>query len=397
MQIDADSQLYARARAAAPIAAVLVDAAEVRSDLYLVGGTVRDLILGRPFVDIDLAVDGDALELATAIGVPDRSVSRFGTLSVLRNGYRYDLARTRAEHYPGPGALPDIEPARIETDLTRRDFTVNALALGLTGSRAGELLAAPAALDDLAARRLAVLHDRSFLDDPTRLLRLARYAVRLGFEPAPHTLALAAEAIGNHALDTLSGPRIGSELRLLATEPEPVAAFEAVAALGLPWSIDAEHARRGLEALPDDARRDLLVLACVFGSTPHEPLATELDRLGFTAPDRDAIVEAATKAPELARRLAKSPSRAEIARTVGTAGIETVALAASQGAPSQSLTWLQELRHLKLQVTGDDLIDKGIPEGPAIGRGLARAKDALYDGKALDRESQLRVALSAAE
>lgn len=395
MQIDTHDQLLARALAAGPIAEIsrFVDASGI--SVYLVGGTVRDLMLGRMFVDVDLAVDGETLELAASIGsAQPLSESRFSTLRVSRDGVRYDIARTRSERYPRPGALPEVTPAPIATDLLRRDFTINALALAMTGAEAGTLLAAPGALDDLGRRELAVLHDASFEDDPTRLLRLARYSARLDFAIAPHTRRLASDAVADGALYTISGARIGNELRLLATEPDPVAAFEAVAALGLPWTIDAPIARAALEALPADGRPDLLVLALVLGSS--EQLIDELDRLAFTATDRDAIAEAA-RAPDLARRLADVHTRSEIARTVGTSRIETVALASSQGSPSQSLTWLRDLRHLSLKITGQDLIENGVREGPAIGRALANAKDALMDGTASDRESQLRVALQTAE
>lgn len=389
MQSQSEGELFARATALAPIAAIIDDAVGTQGDVYLVGGTIRDLMLGRTFVDVDLAVDGETVPLAAGIGSPHPlSESRFSTLRVSRDGVRYDIARTRSERYANPGALPEVEPAPIATDLMRRDFTVNAFALALTGEHAGTLLAAPDAHDDLQRRELAVLHDASFHDDPTRLLRLARYAARLGFTIAPHTRQLAQHAIADGALATISGTRIGNELRLLASEPDPVAAFEAVAELGLPWSIGATRARTALAVLPDDGRSDLLVLACVL-----EP--REFDALGFTATDRDAIAQGA-RAADLARHLAKTSSRAEIARTVGTSGIETVALAFSQGAPSQSLTWLQDLRHLQLQITGDDLIKRRIPEGPGIGRALQTAKDAMYDGTATDRESQLEVALTAA-
>jgi tRNA nucleotidyltransferase (CCA-adding enzyme) len=395
VQIDPADELLERAMARSPIAAILDEARELQSDVYLVGGTVRDLILGRDFVDVDLTVDGDSLELATAIGESEGTESRFGTLRVERDGHRYDLARARSERYPHPGALPEVRAAGIDADLTRRDFTVNALALGLTGSRVGQLLAADAALGDLEKRQLAVLHDRSFIDDPTRLFRLARYCARLGFTPASHTGELATAAISAGALDTISGTRIGNELRLLANEPDPVAAFQAVAELGLPWTIDAPLARQALEALPEDGRPELLVLACVLGQS--EQLLDELNDLGFAATDRDAIAEAASRSHELAERLSKTASRSGIATTVGSFGIETVALASSQGAPSQSQTWLRDLRHLSLDITGEDLIRHGIPEGPAIGKALATARAALMDGTATDRESQLQVALQAGE
>ncbi|HWD70559.1 MAG TPA: hypothetical protein VG293_10205 [Solirubrobacteraceae bacterium] len=389
--------LVQRALVLPPIAAIQPSVATFAGDVYLVGGSIRDLILGRRFVDVDLAVDGDAGRLAAAIGAPLGAETRFGTVSVELGGHRYDIARTRAEAYEHPGALPVVQEAGIDADLRRRDFTVNALALGLAGTRTGELLSAPRALEDLQAAQLAVLHDRSFLDDPTRLLRLARYAARLGFEPAPQTRALAAVAITNGALDTISATRAGNELRLLAREPDPISAFEAVEDLGLPWAIDAERARSALNVLPDEGRADIVVLACVFGGQDGAQLAAELDRLGFAASDRDSIVEGVTAAEDLAQRLGNAGSRSEIARTVGRSGIETVALASSQGAPSQSLTWLEDLRHCRLQISGDDLIDHGLQQGPAIGRALQVAKDALLDGRAPDREAQLAVALHAAE
>jgi len=382
--------LLEQARGRSPIASVAQALTAVEDDVYLVGGSVRDLLLGREFVDIDLAVDGDAGSLAAAIGAPLGAETRFGTVSVELGGYRYDIARTRSESYEHPGALPIVEDAGIDADLLRRDFTVNALALGLAGARTGELLMAPGSLDDLRTGRLAILHDRSFIDDPTRLLRLARYAARLGFEPAAQTRELAAAAIADGALETISGNRVGNELRLLANEADPVAAFEMAAELGLPWGIDREAARRALAVLPADGRADLLVLACVL--SPEQ-----LEGLGFNAGDRDAISEGAAKAGELARRLAEAGSRSEIVRAVGTSGTETVALAFSHGAAPQALTWLRELRHLRLAITGDDLIANGLEEGPQLGLALQAARDAMLDGQAPDRESQLAAALKPAE
>jgi len=377
-----------------------------RHGVYLVGGGLRDLILGRPLLDVDLATEGEASELAARLGASGAEATRFGTVTVALGGLRYDIARTRRERYPQPGALPEVEPADIDADLLRRDFTVNAIAVGVLGPRTGEVVAAPRALDDLASRRLAVLHDTSFLDDPTRLLRLARYAARLGFEVAPQTRQLAEHAIASGALSTISGTRLGNELRLLAAEPDPVAAFRSAADLGLPWSLDTALATRALHALPPDGRPDLLVLALALippGSKDSPArggargrLIDELDQLGFTATDRETITEAATQAPALADRLAQARSRSEIARAVGNAGAGTVALASALGPPEPAQRWLEELRHVRLEITGDDLVGGGVPQGPAVGRGLTAARDALLDGSAPDRASQLEVALRAA-
>jgi tRNA nucleotidyltransferase (CCA-adding enzyme) len=384
-------QLLARARVMPPIARVLPDLEQLQSGVYLVGGSVRDLILEREFVDVDLATDGDTRKLAVRLGSPQPlGESRFSTLRVINTGVRYDIARTRSEHYAYPGALPEVKPAPIAIDLLRRDFTINAFALGLVGDDAGRLMAAPRAFDDLERRELAVLHQASFADDPTRLLRLARYAARLDFKIAPHTRELAAKAITTGAVDTVSGTRFGNELRLLAVEPDPIAAFEAAADVGLPWTIDAPLARGALTVLPADGRPDIVVLAAV-------SLGDDLDSLGFTAGDRNAILEARTRGPELAARMADVSSGAEIARAVAGAGVATVAVASAIGPPAAPQRWLRELRHLKLQISGDDLRAAGVAEGPAIGRGLQAARNAMYDGSGLDRDSQLRVALQAAE
>ncbi len=205
------SDLVGRLRAlpaAAPLLAALGEDARV----HLVGGAVRDLLLGDAApVDLDLVVEGDAIAVARrfaeqmeteaapaagvasgdAAGVELRFHERFGTATVRAAGHAYDFAGARAETYERPGALPDVRPGTLSEDLLRRDFTVNAVALALDG----RLDAAPGALDDLDARVLRVLHDASFADDPTRLLRMVRYATRLGFAVESHTDALARAAL----------------------------------------------------------------------------------------------------------------------------------------------------------------------------------------------------------
>ena len=173
------------------------------------------------------------------------------------DGGQLNLARTRAETYARPGALPDVTPASIDEDLARRDFTVNAIAVGLSPDVRGEVRAAEHALSDVEDRLLRVLHDRSFLDDPTRLLRLSRYETRLGFAIEGRTAGLAGKA----TLRTVSGDRIGNEVRLALAEPEPVEALAAAAGFGDPVPRpDPELARAGLALLPADGRPDLLIL-----------------------------------------------------------------------------------------------------------------------------------------
>jgi tRNA nucleotidyltransferase (CCA-adding enzyme) len=387
-----------------PAIAVLLETMgrDYDQSVYLVGGCVRDLLMDREPLDLDLAVEGSLGQLLQRLeGTPELH-DRFGTATVTRNGSRYDIAQTRVERYPAPGALPEVRAASITEDLARRDFTVNAIALALTGPRADELLTVDGALDDLAAGRIEVLHDRSFTDDPTRLLRMVRYAARLDFQISPHTRQLADSAVVTGALETVSGARAGNELRLLAVEADPIAAFSELSEVGLDHAIDSALsfnperqalARRALEQLPSDGRPEILVLGVALLGANAKPAALLLDRLEFTAADRDAILEVAG-VNRLTQALASAESGSAIARAVGSAGVATVALAAAQGPLLQAQRWLTTLRNQTLQISGDDLIQAGIAQGPELGKRLAAARDAMWDGIARDRESQLEIAVA---
>jgi tRNA nucleotidyltransferase (CCA-adding enzyme) len=375
-----------------PCGGRLLDAAAGMDGVYLVGGAVRDLLLGRVPRELDVIVEGDVSRLAARLGAGTAAVAheRFGTATVRDGGCRWDLAAARAETYPRPGALPDVCAAGIEQDLRRRDVTVNALALDLG---TGELRAAPRAQEDLAAGRLRVLHDASFADDPTRLWRIARYASRLGFELEPHTAQLAREAVRAGALDTVSAARIGNELRLALAEPEPVAALWAAVALGLaPWlAPDRALSERALALLPPgEGRRDLLVLAAALAA-PSDALLADLQ---FSAAER-AIVRAAAEAPAL-DDAPRAPS--ELARSLRAQPVEAVALAGARGTAAGAAAarrWLHELRHVRLQITGDDLRAAGIAEGADLGRRLQAVLDRRLDGALPDdRDAQLEAALA---
>ena len=357
---------------ALPCGAALLDAAVAGT--YLVGGAVRDLLRGEQPHELDVAVVGDPAPLMGGLGGEPRQHERFGTASVRLGGCRIDVAIARAERYPSPGALPEVWPAQMEDDLARRDFTVNAIAVDLVD---GTTRAAPHALDDLRDGLLRVLHDRSFLDDPTRLWRLARYSARLGFAVEERTARLAREAVAAGALRTVSGTRIGNELRLALEEADPVAALQSAVELGLaPW-LDPDPARiaRALEILPAEGDRALTVLA----AAARHPLP----ELGFTA----SMVRAARAAP--APRAGASPSEAAKAFD----GVPVEAIAAT-GTP-EAERWLRTDRHRRLAITGEDLLAAGVREGPELGQRLRAVREALLDGRVGDdREAQLGIALA---
>lgn len=389
---------------ALPAAAALLPRLGDAAGVHLVGGAVRDLLLGGAPPDLDLVVEGDAAALAARLGGRLRIHDRFGTSTVTLGDFSYDIARARSERYARPGALPDVSPATLAEDLLRRDFTVNAIAVALGPPQPGQLRAAPDALEDLQLRQLRVLHDRSFIDDPTRLLRLARYAGRLGFEIEPHTRALAADGVRSGALATVSGARIGAELRLLAREPDPTAAFHVLTELGLAGAIDPRLevpdealARQALELLPPDGRADLLLLALAARPIRPGELSALLDSLAFEAPDRDAIVASASRAEDVAAALRQARRPSEIAAVLAGQGPELAALAGALGPQAQALEWLSGLRRVRLEISGDDLLAAGIPQGPAIGRGLKAALAAKLDGRASGREAELEHAVRAAQ
>jgi tRNA nucleotidyltransferase (CCA-adding enzyme) len=371
--------------------------------VYLVGGAVRDLMLEVEPRELDVVIETELDSLIERLGADARIHDRFGTASIEVDGHAYDVARARSETYARPGALPTVAAAGLDEDLGRRDFTVNAIALGVAGPPRGELIALYPALDDLRDGTLRILHDRSFIDDPTRLLRLALYASRLGFTVEPRTRELALAAIGGGALETVSGPRIGADLRRLASEAEPVSAFETLHELGIDSALapgfgltDPALARRALALLASDGDRPTVVVAAAALDLDAARLAQLLDHWAFERPRRDAIVAAASGARPIAKALQRARKPSEVAAAVGGAGIETVALAGALGAQEGARRWLSELRHVELEIDGRDLLAAGVPSGPGIGIGLRAALAAKLDGETDGAEAELRRALAAA-
>ncbi len=365
-----------------------------RTDVRVVGGAVRDALLGRPARDLDLVVEGDGPALAARLGDVCELHERFGTATVSVDGGIVNVASARSERYAAPGALPDVEPGTFAEDLARRDFTVNALAVDLGGTRHG----LPSSEPDLTAGRLRVLHERSFLDDPTRLWRLARYAARLGFGVEERTAELAAEAVAAGALSTVAGPRLGNELRLaLDGEDDPGAALTAAWELGLlPGTMRPRRALldTALALLPADGHRGRLAMATFCGAIAPAALRAWLDALGIEARARDAVLAAATGADALADELRAADRPSAIAAAARGHGTEELALAGALGAEAPARRWLDELRHVRLEIGGDDLLAAGIEPGPELGRRLERALAARLDGEAAGREAELAAALT---
>lgn len=204
--------------------------------LYLVGGLVRDLLLGQANGnnDIDMAVEGDAVGLAVDFvektGGEMTAHTMFNTAKISLDKWTVDFAMARTETYERPGALPSVTPGTIQTDLFRRDFTVNAMAIGLNPAHYGELYDLYGGMKDLDKKYIRVLHANSFTDDATRIWRAIRYEQRLGFKIEPDTLQLLKRDVT--ALKTVGGFRLRHELELVLKEPEPEKALARADELG---------------------------------------------------------------------------------------------------------------------------------------------------------------------
>jgi tRNA nucleotidyltransferase (CCA-adding enzyme) len=343
--------------------------------VYVVGGAVRDLLLGRGRADLDLVVEGDAFALAARLGAEPLAHERFGTAKVRLDGHEIDIAAARSETYAAPGALPEVAPALLADDLGRRDFSVNAMAIPLAGP--AELIDPHGGRADLDAGLLRVLHPGSFADDPTRALRAARYAARLGLSLDPETEAL----LRATDLGTISDDRRRAELLRLAAEDEAVRGLELLVAWGLVGLRESEI-DRGVDGL-ELAR----AVAALLANPPWREVAPRAPAL-IAAALGPAGAEAGLAAADPQR-----PSDAvDLAR-----GHDPVALVLAR---ALGATWLDryvgEWHAVSLEIDGGDLIAAGIAQGPALGRGLDAALRRKLDGEIAGHEQELAVALEAA-
>ncbi len=386
----------------------LLPALEGLPPAYLVGGAVRDLLRDAAPLDLDIAIEGDARSVARAVadrlGSELREYEAFGTADVILPDETFHFATTRDEVYDAPGALPRVTPTSLAEDLRRRDFTINAMAIGLTGDDLGHIYDPHGGLGDLEARTIRVLHDGSFRDDPTRLLRAVRYATRLRFALEPETERLAREAVAADALSTVSGARIGADLMLVLSEEEVGRAIELIRELEIHSALHPELdpdpelvAAAALGAAAIGADRAVTALAALVESAP-EALDLWLADLNLLADERDAASRAARVAPRIAMALReREHSPSELRALLGREPLEALALALALRAPSEPvLRWVTDLRGVGLEISGDDLLAGGVPEGPAVGRALEETLRRKLDGVVSGRDAELETALQLA-
>jgi len=350
-----------------PLLARLAAGSSPERPIHLVGGAVRDALTGGELVDLDLVVEAGAAELGTELAHDALIHERFGTAELEVEGHRVDIATARSETYAEPGALPDVElGAPIEADLARRDFTINSMAIALHDP--ARLIDPYGGRDDLEHGILRVLHELSFTDDPTRALRAARYAGRFGFELHPETAALLPAV----DLGTVSADRIAHEKELIAAEPTGIEAFR----LAVEWDL-------------------LEIPAARLEVAAHAVALLETDTWRGRAPRFEVVLRAIdAEYREVPVGEPESPYAA-VQLAHGLSGAEA-AINRARGA-----LWLDryedEWSQVRLAITGDDLILAGIPQGPAVGAGMAAALKAKLNDGISGIEPELEIAVRAAE
>jgi tRNA nucleotidyltransferase (CCA-adding enzyme) len=395
---------------------VVADAAATRRlPLYLVGGFVRDLLLGSPATDLDLVVEGDAIALAHALAAQHggrvTAHVRFGTAQWFLpdpGHHSLDFISTRSETYKHPAALPTVKPGTLTDDLARRDFTINTLALRLDGEHWGELRDDLSGLDDLKRGLVRVLHPASFMDDPTRLFRAVRYEQRYGFQIAPKTLSLMPQA--HYLIGSLSAERLRHELDLILDEKKAVAMLSRLAELDLlqpvhpvlTWNgTTRERLSNGLrlipeyhiKSIPSSAGRNFLGWHFWLRDVTSIDLESLEHRLHFHANLFHSLLAASALFTDMPSLITLRPSQcvARLERLPLTA-VYAVFLTTQDGKARQNLyNYLETWRNIKPKTNGHDLKKRGLAPGPRYQLVLQRLRDAWLDGEVKTESAEMKL------
>jgi tRNA nucleotidyltransferase (CCA-adding enzyme) len=380
--------------------------------VYLVGGAVRDVLMEEPNFDVDVAVEGDGIALGRALAreLGGRVVphEKFGTAIVLYgDGGRIDVATARTEFYDYPGALPTVEQASIRQDLYRRDFTINAMAVSLRGSDFGRLVDYFGGHRDLADGVVRVLHNLSFIDDPTRIFRAIRYETRYGFHMDAHTLSLARACVEMDLVGELSSARLRDELQALLSEERVADSVRRMADLGIDRAIHPrlaadEEAVALIERLdaaraafaPDAPiwRLRLAVLARRLGPTEVLDWA---ERLKLRRRDAERIADAVTVAPKLLDLAGATDEPAVLWTRIAPHDPDGALLALALAGETERKPierYFEELRDVTLEISGGDLAELGLGESPQVGAVLEELRRRKLNGELDGRAAELEAA-----
>ncbi|MHB1804993.1 MAG: CCA tRNA nucleotidyltransferase [Acidithiobacillus ferrooxidans] len=388
-------------------------AASLGTPAYLVGGCVRDLLQNHPAPDTDLAIEGDVRAVAEACtaqlsGMQCTYHPQFGT-AILEypDGFRLDLARCRVEHYPAPAALPEVRPGDIVADLARRDFTINAMAISLDPGSFGGFLDPHGGRMDLQHGLLRVLHPLSFVDDPTRMLRGLRFAVRFHLRLEPGTHVLLKTALARDIFARLSGARLWRELKYVLELEDLAGVFEKLDAWQLwpllrpvppePETLLASM-KRGRQEItwfhrhfPGERLFDTAVLLTLIWR--HIPWAEAEKRLHcWPVADGHHILRDLQFLSEVSAALAQATRPSAAAQLWASLSLPGILALLAEHPESDAVAesgrhYLLKQRALKSPLSGRDLQAMGLAPGPQLGKVLRRLYEAHLDGEIEDKET----------
>jgi len=383
-------------------------AAKQGQRVYLVGGVVRDLLLGYPNFDLDLVVEGDAVKLAQQVAENSQAKllahHRFGTAKLRYDNFTLDLATARKETYDSPGALPTVTPGTLKDDLIRRDFSINAMAVSLASNDYGELVDPYQGKSDLEHHLIRILHPKSFSDDATRILRGVRYEQRFGFEFEAQTARLLKRDIP--MLDTISGDRIRHELELIFKEKQPELAVKRLGELGvLPrispflkgdgWIAEKFHKARSIKK---PAQLPVLYFCLLIYSFNERDIEQFLARLNISAKLSRAMrdtLRLKARLPLLDKPSLKPSEIYYLLREYEPLAIQVNAIASEPSMAHRYFElFLTKLRYVSTSLDGEELKKLGISAGPEMGQILQRLHKAKLNGEVRTGADERKLALS---
>lgn len=383
---------------------------------YLVGGSVRDLLKGESNLDIDIVIEGDGIIFAHALDkklkAKVKSHQRFGTAVVITDSMKFDVATARTEYYESPGALPKVEMSSIKKDLYRRDFTINTLAIKLNPENFGQLIDFFGGHRDLREKTIRILHNLSFIEDPTRAFRAIRFSERFDFKISKHTKNLIKTAVKINLFNKLSGSRLYDELNLLFLETEPLKAIKRLLELDLlkfihPNLVLTKALEETFEAiqetfawfnllfLEEELNKAHLFLMALFEGLKTQEREKALQRLSVPPSARKEILEGIEQSKAVLLKLQSVLQKEkEIYYTLQPLSLPTILFTIAKAKDKRQKKvislYLTTLRKIKPALTGKDLKTMGYRPGPLFNKILKAILDARLEGHIKSREEEIR-------
>jgi len=375
--------------------------------LYIAGGTVRDLLLGSPSKDIDLVIEGDSFSLAAEIShlFPGKTIlhERFKTAKLEVNGFSVDIATARKETYDHPGALPRVEVGTLKDDLNRRDFSINSMAIIISGDKYGNLIDPLGGLADLYMQNIRILHKLSFQDDPTRIFRAIRYEQRFGFKIEPATLALLED--DKKFLTCLSPDRIRYEFDCVFNEPKPEKALARASILSILTELfpglvfdkqKAEWFKTMRKSYSAYTAPKALYWALLFSQLDSVTIQDAAKRLNLSTETLEIMLGAHNLAAQhvnLSKEKLKPSEIYQLLNVFNPLSIKAAATSSDNPVIKERLQlYLTKLRYIKPDLRGDDLIKLGYSPGIMLGHTLDKIRERRLNGAVHTREEEIEIA-----